>query len=239
MAPGYAPIAPYYQPAVPVRVRRSRPWQLVVGAILAMLSAIALLTVLVLVNVASRSVIVVLLAYIPASALVLAPVFMLMGYRWAYSLTVSGLAGLVMAVVIFLLPSEVLLLPVFVLVAVFLALVLAPVWVSLWLLLTRRAEEVFEGPRKRQLTVYYRNGEEEPYMQDPKEIPAHTIVYVPTAPSYGYAGYGGYHPGYGPYPYGSYPYGPGPYGSYGYGSYGTQIPGSYYPGYPPPAPPQA
>ncbi len=236
MAPGFAPFAPGYapmpRPSAPtsVRIRPSRPWQLIVASILAMLSGIAILTIFTLEAVSSGSVTLVFLSYLPASALVLAPIFMLMGYRWAYSFTVSGLAGVVIAAILLVVGSEAILLPAFVLVVAILATVLAPVWISLWLLLTRRVEEVFEDRGPRRICVYYNGGAEEPPMQDPKEIVPHTVVYMPTLPYYGYAGYAGYyagygrHTGYGPYlTYPTYPTYP------GYPTYGAY---PAYPGYP-------
>jgi hypothetical protein len=244
LALGYAPAVSYYR-APPRPVARSRPWQLVVGAMLAMISGIAVLLLVTLSSVFSRSVVLLVIVYLPASVLVLAPVFMLMGYRWAYSFTVSGLLGLVLFAALSLVGSELLLLPVFVIVVVLVAMVLAPVWISLWLLLTRRVEQVFEGGRKQQLSVYYRSGEEEPYMQDPKEIQPHAVVYVPAVP---YFAYGAYYPAYSAYRYGqTWSYGYPQYGSYvdtrsgayldtRYGTgYGVQVPG-YYPGYTPSGP---
>ncbi len=214
MYPSYPGSYPYYgawrRPAKP---ERSRPATLIVAAILAMLSGVAVLVAGTLVTVrTSQSIPLLLLAYIPASVTVLAPIFMLMGYRWAYSLTVSALAGQVLLVVLSLVPTELVLLPGFIFLLAIAAFVLAPVWISLWLLMTEKVERIFEGPRKFQLSVYYNEGEEEPPMEDPKEIPETVVVYVPAAPSYGYwgtpvplaptAGYSGY-PGYGGYP--SYP----------------------------------
>ncbi len=214
----------------PRRPERSRPPALIVSAILAMVSGVAILVVVTLVAVStSRSILLLLLAYIPASVTVLAPIFMLMGYRWAYSITVSALAGQVLWAVISLVPTELVFSPGFVFFLAIAAFVMAPVWISLWLLMTEKVERVFEGPRKPQLSVYYNEGEEEPAMEDPKEIPQSVVVYLPAPPGYGYwgtpvsvagaSGYWGYSP-YGAYPsYPSYPGSPGYPSGYGYPGY--------------------
>ena len=225
---------------------RSRPWQLLVGATLAIVWGLVVLGFGVSEVLGTGSIVLLVLVYVPASVLVISPVFMLMGYRWAYALTVSGLLGSTLVLVLSLVSSELLLLPIFPFLIVLASIIAAPLWLALWMLLSSRVERVFEGARKRQVSVYYMAGGEEPPMLDPKERRLFSIAYVPAAYYYASGYYfpyplqhgvpGNYYGGYW-WTYGqNYTYGSGYYGPYSYPMLGagfaaapaSQVPGTVY-----------
>jgi hypothetical protein len=202
--------------------RARPPARLYVGGALASLYGIAVLVLLSVGTVVSGAPLwSVVITYLNASILVVAPLLMMMGNRLGYSATVAATAGLIFTLALELAFSGIVLVPLAgpVVVAV-LAVLTAPAWVAMWLVLSRPVEQSFDADRKGGLTVYLNAGIKEPVMVDPKENPEYPtqIVLMPV-----------YHPWYGG-PYGGgmpVPYlgAPSPYPSvYAGAGYPTQAP---------------
>ena len=163
--------------------RARPPARLYIGGALASLYGIAILVLLSVSAVVSGSPLwFVVVAYLNASILVVAPLLMMMGNRLGYSATVAATAGLIFTLALELAFSGVVLLP-FAgpVIVVVLAVLTAPAWVAMWLVLSTPVEQSFDADRKRGVAVYLNAGMKEPLLVDPKENPEYPtqIVWLP------------------------------------------------------------
>lgn len=175
-----------------VRPRRGKPpLRLYVAACLAMVTGLTIAAVLIWSSIVSpRPVWEIALLYLQVVILVLAPVFLMMGKKWAYAATISSTVGMTVYVAGIVAMSSVLLLPlVGALIVVLVALVCSPLWVAGLILLSAPVERAFEAAKTGRISVYLNSAGKEDGVVDPKEFPPVRMkwVYVPvTWPAWQY-----------------------------------------------------
>lgn len=165
------------------------PLRLYVAACIATATGLVIAAVLIWSSIVSpRPLWEIALLYLQVVILVLAPVFLMMGKKWAYAATISSTVGMTVYVAAIVAMSSVLLLPfVGALIVVIVALVCSPLWVAGLILLSAPVEKAFEAGKKGRISVYLNSAGREHGILDPKEFPPIRMkwIYVPvTWPSW-------------------------------------------------------